>query len=1056
MPSKNFVVYRSSAGAGKTYTLVKEYLKLALGTESPKRFRSILAVTFTNKAAAEMKERVITQLNGLSLTPTDPSFSELHDSALCGELMQSTGLTAQQLQERANNVLEHMLHNYAELSICTIDKFVHRIIRSFARDLNIAPDFEVELEQEELLSKAIDLLIGKVGDNDVLTKTLVEFTEGKADKDNDLLTYAKKLLNEDSEPFLDALKKTPMEAFFGIRNQMVGEIDAFEAHLAGLGQKAVHIMEKHHADPSIFFGKSRGLPKFFSSLAALENFEPSSNARKTVEEDKWFAGTPDADAVRVMALIKAPLTDIYNSVITHLDEHLKRYQIQKLVNEHLYAASVLSELDKVVNQLKTDNNILLISDFNRYISEIVREEPAPFIYERVGERYQNFLIDEFQDTSVLQWQNLLPLVENSLSTGNFNLVVGDGKQAIYRWRSGEVEQFAKLPELFKGTPIQQDAARMLALNYQEEVLGTNWRSSADVIDFNNNFFTALASQELTDSYAGIYENLKQASRKEKGSGYVEVEVLEVIGDAKEMKQLYFASTLEKIRKCVDDDNFQLRDIAILVRSNSQGSEISSFLIDEGIDVVSTESLLVTRSPEVRFIIDCFKHARDQKDNTPKAAIVRYLSQHIKTDKTFNELVDFYSLKREDKRRSPIILLNDFLDGFGYQMRLSRLVQQPIYQSAEDLIRVFKLNERSPAYLQFFLDAVHSYSARYGNNTVEFLEWWEAKQHKFSVKVPEGKNAVRVMTIHKSKGLEFPVVIMPFADWQLKNTNDELWVDLDDEVEGLASGLVTNKKELEGTNYAELYRDERNKTMLDHINILYVAFTRAENRLYVLTKDRGKSRTSKAFICDLIVNQVETMEGWNEGMGALQLGFDTPYDAPEKASEGTYLLDHLSCYSWSEKLRISMQAPTMWDFDNFGAAKQNGALVLNALSRLEDSSQLGGVCSAMHQEGLVTKDEQAEMLENLQTLLSKPEIAPWFAPGVSVKINQEILAENGATLKPNRIIFQNGSATVLEFKTGVPADKDPKALKATLPVLKQMGYEATAFLVYTESGEVKAV
>lgn len=1005
-----------------------------------------------------MKERVLQGLHALSLSPDSADYAVQHDSYLASTLMEATGLDELSLRLRAETVLEYMLHNYTELGICTIDKFVHRIIRSFARDLQIAPDFEVELEQEDLLSKAIDLLISKVGDNDTLTRTLVEFTEEKANQDkswhieHDLLSFAKNILREDSEPFLAELKKTPIEEFFVIRERLTEKVEQFERDAATLGEEGIKVMEQHGVEASMFYQKARGLPGFFQNLAQLKRFEPSNYAIATVEEGKWSGSKPDAAAVRAMEAVKAPLTELFQRTVAFLDDDLKNYQLHKLLHEHLYAASVLNELDKVIAELKDNNNILLISDFNRYISEIVTNEPAPFIYERVGERYQNYLIDEFQDTSVMQWQNLLPLVENSLATANFNLIVGDGKQAIYRWRGGEVEQFGRLPKIHKNDDGQDDLERVLQYNYEERVLDTNYRSTEEVIEFNNDFFRKLADQELTEDYAAIYKSLEQKCPPGKSGGYVNVKVLE---DTDDVAEVY----LERIKETIEEgqrDNFRYRDMAILVNKNATGSEIAQYLISENIPVVSSESLLVNKSPEVRFIVDIFRHARDPRDNAPKAAIIRYLSQHVETDKTFNELVFEFSLNTEDKAKTPIIILDDFLKNFGFDMRLSKLVQQPIYQSAEDIIRVFALNKRSHAYLQFFLDAVHTYSSRFGNNTVEFLEWWELKQHTFSVKIPEGSDAVRIMTIHKAKGLQFPLVIVPFADWRLKDTNDHLWLPLQDEVEDLPVGLVRNKKELGVTEYESIYREERNKTMLDHINVLYVAFTRPKERLYVLTKMRQR-RASKTYACDLIVNIVENMPDWNEGMGELPLGIPIDHEIELEDDDSQYKLDQLASNPWSDKLKISLQAPTVWDFEQVGEAQKYGALALQALSQLDNAEQLEQVCQSMFNEGLLNAEEHEGLRDQLQSILSISQVSQWFEKGQKVRVNPEILAQDGEIFQPHRIVISDEHTSVIEFKTGLAKNSDEKHMKTLLPLVAELGFDdVRGYLVYLADGSVVGV
>nr|NQU94195.1 UvrD-helicase domain-containing protein [Bacteroidota bacterium] len=441
----SFTVYKSSAGSGKTFTLVKEYLKITLN--QPNKFRNILAITFTNKAANEMKERIITNLKDISSATPDQNSPAI--KFLLPELVKETGLSPETITLRANKVLELILHNYADFSICTIDSFVHRIIRTFAHDLNLPINFEVELDTNILIEQTIDFLISEAGKNEKLTKALIKFTETKAEDEKswhiekDLKDFAETLMKEDGQIYLEKLRQLNLQDFFNIIKKVNEFIKSTEQTLVKQAQNATSIIKGTNLPNTAFYRGRNGIAKYFEYIAdyRFDKLSPNSFVETTINENKWHGSKTDKDDKIIIDGIKDNLIEIYNNIQDILAENYDEYNLFLMLKRKLYPMAVLSEIEKVLVKIKSENNIVHISEFNKRIADIVLNEPVPFIYERLGERYNHFLLDEFQDTSVLQWQNLLPLLDNSLAEGNFNMIVGDGKQAIYRWRSGEVEQF---------------------------------------------------------------------------------------------------------------------------------------------------------------------------------------------------------------------------------------------------------------------------------------------------------------------------------------------------------------------------------------------------------------------------------------------------------------------------------------------------------------------------------------------------------------------------------------------------------------------------------------
>jgi ATP-dependent exoDNAse (exonuclease V) beta subunit len=599
----NFVTYNSSAGSGKTYTLVKEYLKIALETNNSNQYKHILAVTFTNKAAAEMKERIIEALTALSSgKPLEGTPKFLLEDLLKPIKYGGLGINSDEIGERCKKVLKSILHSYNDFGVSTIDKFTHKIIRTFAHDLQLPLNFDIELDDREVLGAAIDLLIAEVGNNEKLTKLLLEYTSKKAEEESDwrierdLYEFSRNLLKEDGELYLAKIRKLSIKDFEVIKTQLYEQTKEFESTVKQYGEDGLAFINQKKVEFSSF---SRSFfANYWKDLATLKKFEPTATTLKIITgEQNWYAAKVDDDQKQLIDSFQDEFTNQFNESRVYLDEFEGNYRVNKLIIKNLYNLAVLNEIEKTVLQFKKDNNVLSISDFNKRIAQIVETEPIPFIYERLGEKYNHYLIDEFQDTSIIQWHNLIPLVDNALGNGKFNMVVGDAKQAIYRWRGGEVEQIINLPQIYnhKNNPLLLEREAALGRNFSEEMLTTNYRSKAEIVQFNNDFFQSVAGN-LSENYQKLYTDLTQEYNDKNTGGGVSVEFLEESDN-----EMYRTSVLKNIFNITQQallDDYSLSDVAILTRSNSDGAEIATFLLENDINVISSESLLLNNSSEV--------------------------------------------------------------------------------------------------------------------------------------------------------------------------------------------------------------------------------------------------------------------------------------------------------------------------------------------------------------------------------------------------------------------------------------------------------------------------
>ncbi|MBI9036654.1 MAG: UvrD-helicase domain-containing protein [Bacteroidales bacterium] len=1044
----SFTVYKSSAGSGKTYTLVKEYLKIVL--LEPFSFRSILAITFTNKAANEMKDRIIGNLQ--SLSKLDINKIDKKTEILLNALTSETGLKPEIITQRATKVLELILHNYSDFAIGTIDSFVYKIIRTFAFDLHIPINFDIELETDEIISQTIDILLNKVGSDENLTRTLVRFTEAKTENDQnwniefDLKSFSSQLFNENAQSHINKLKELSLENFNSIYRKINAAIKDFENSVYTCAVKPYELILQKAIPNNAFYQGEKGIAKYFENLynKQFDKIVPNSYVNKTINENKWYAGKANESEMAAIDSVKEQILSAFNDILDTLSEHFDNYKTYLILSKNIFPLALLNEIEKVFHELKSQNNIVHISEFNKRISEIVFNEPVPFIYERLGEKYRHFMIDEFQDTSVLQWQNLLPLIDNSLAEGNFNMLVGDGKQAIYRWRNGEVEQFAKLPEIYKKEKYRfsDEREQNLIRNYKAEILNNNFRSKAEIVKFNNDFFN-FVSELLPEKFNSIYSNLEQDHLKENAGGYVQFNFIEKDNSEFSSEDLNFIKIHEIILETIDH-NFTFEDIAILCRNNSEASRVARYLIENKINVISSESLLLYKSPEVSFLLAFLKFILKPDDKISQTEIINFLLQNEKIEgsnlnaylinlKNISESIT----KTEDYDKNFINLIKKS----GFKTNLNELNFLPVFDLCEKLIREFFDKEDVNPYLQFFLDSVLKFTTQTNTNLSEFLEWWEKNKKSLSLVIPEGINAVKIMTIHKAKGLEFPVVIFPFANEKLNVSRNSIWVDYQDEnLPELKTALFPTNKDLEETKYAELYIEEKNKSFLDLLNLLYVVMTRPSERLYVLSPLPPKN-SNNISLPILFSEFLKKTGDWSETESVYSFGEKAFYlRSKEKHGEENFKLNSFISNEWRNKMLISKLAPDVWDVEYPEKNKQWGNLVHNVLSQIFTIEDVDETLNSLLLNGILDNEEKIQLSKITNQLISNPDINQYFQKGLEIKNEVEILLTDGKSIRPDRLVFKDDELIIIDYKTGSHKESDTKQIKKYGNILYDLGYK----------------
>jgi ATP-dependent exoDNAse (exonuclease V) beta subunit len=1047
----SFTVYKSSAGSGKTFTLVKEYLRLIL--PEPADFRHIIAITFTNKAASEMKERILASLKDLAGGPGEQGNPPRND--MLPELIRMTKLSEAEIRLKAGEALHRILHDYSDFSIGTIDSFSHRIIRTFAHDFGLPVNFIVEVDSDELLVTAVDLLLDKVGSDAALTNLLVKFIENRLDDEQDwniektLLNFARILLDEDGQQQLVKLKDLTLDDFSRIAGTLKRQTSAFEQNVGAIASRAVSLIRSLNLDSSAFYHGKSGISTYFEKLSggSLDGIEPNSFVRKTIDEDKWTSGSATPAEKDAIKSVKNELTGLFHEIRREYETGRNLYHLSVAVLKTLFPMAVLNVIGQLLDGFKKQNNIVHISEFNQRISRFILNEPVPFIYERLGEKYNHILVDEFQDTSTLQWHNLLPLVENSLSKGYFNLVVGDGKQAIYRWRNGDVRQFAELPAIpgSNTNPSLRESQRILGDHARLEQLDTNYRSKRAIVEFNNALFLHLKTL-LTHYNQLVYDSPGQKVKDGAEGGYVRLEFAgrELKGDP--FREFLGARILETIYE-QEAAGFRRQDIAILCRKNKEGSEIARFLLGYGIDVISAESLLLVHSPEVSFLTGFVRLLYGKGSVVLIAELVTYLFEKGRISASgLHELLA--GIPAKPGKNFFFRLMQDN----GIRVYPDRLRTRPVYDAIEELIRVFYPDATADPYLQFFLDTVLKYSRKHSSSAVDFLEWWDEHKDSFSIIMPDGMNAVRVMSIHKAKGLQFPVVILPFFSEKKVMTKKFLWVDLPKPgLYGLPAAMLDAGKSMEKTEFSEQSTEEKDKSLLDAINLLYVALTRPEERLFVFSPSPPAKSANIDTVPAFLLHYLQQSGLWSDQKSVYEFG--TPSAFKPRTNGKLVVKRTLSAMissDWREKVLIRTSAPEAWDIADPQKNFQWGNLVHTAFSRILKAGDEEPVLMKMSDDGMIDQKQAQQLLERIRVLLEDPQIRPFFLPENRIRVEAGILRENGDVYRPDRVIIRGEEAVVIDFKTGKSTREQEKQIRHYGKLMNELGYaNVRKFLVFVE-------
>ncbi len=999
-------------------------------------------------------------------------FAKGRPNELANEIIQQLGITQEELIIKSKAVQSAILHHYSQFAISTIDAFFQKVIRAFTREAGLLGNFRLEVDNDLVLKEVIGELMDELGRNKQLTEWVVNFSKDRLNEGENwnitraLETFSKEIFTESFKVIEDDIlsrfeqEENPYGKFVTTFNSEISEFMNFMRDKARI---ALSILDKNSIVPSDFnYGNAGTALKYFEMFAQSEYQEVKPRIQESVDDPLAWPRKKGLNYNRLLDLVRSDLHPILLDMVDYDQKNYARYNSAKLVLANFYSFGLLADITRKLKQYKEENNLMLLADASKFLNKVINDSDTPFIYEKVGSFFKNYLIDEFQDTSGYQWKNFLPLLKDSLDQSQANLVVGDVKQSVYRWRGGDLQL------------LQSGVEQAMGKEMTELIrLDTNYRSAENIVKFNNVLFE-LASEHVSGVLQktlpkAVFGDVAQKSVRFPGKGYVRVNFIDKSEDEVTWEQIAMQQ-LPSILESLQDQKVALKDVAILVRRNEEGQRIAKYLLQykvsadakEGYryDVVSNESLRLDTASSVNLLVSALKYI----DN-PQDAVVRGQLVYEVTKGTDLEHI-FYKAGRNDL---DDILPKEFVQYSAWLNKLS------IFELTEELIRIFAIGKDSNelAYLQAFQDLVLEFAAKEKNDLAAFLEWWENNKWKpeKSLKVAGTVNAVNILSIHKSKGLQFKYVIIPFCSWRMDHEKEPLLWTTSPEApyNNLGHLAVRYTSTLKRSFFDDDYQKEIVKAHLDNLNLLYVALTRAEEGLFIsapkpsdssIKKRREGNKLGSAgdlmydvfLMGDFPEFNPQTFQFESGKIEKLKIG---------KEEDGTnpIQLSHYASFDWRQKLVIKKQGAEFFEEEvsNKRTKINYGIMLHTALSRLHHANEVKAVLDELHIKNELTEDEVKVIGVEIDKMMRHPVIGKWFGKEWEVKNESTVLLPGGRQNRIDRILISPKRTIIIDYKTGEKKGQDRKQVEEYAAVLSQMGYlNIEAYLLYLEKLEVVEV
>ena len=1067
--------YSASAGSGKTHALTAFYLSCVL--HDPGAYRRILAVTFTNSAAAEMKERILRRLHELGLE------NEKGEEARCDfagylcrffpDLWPDREAAAVTVRRNAPLALNNILQDYSRFTVGTIDSFFQRVIRAFAREMDIPAGYEIELEHQAVLSDAVDSLLAGVASDSKLLDWISSYVASRLD-DSKGWDIRKEIMEVAGQVFREDFRQLSADdrrriGDYGVMAEYASRVFAirrgFESDLKKLASEGVRIYTECGLTPDDFLSKSRGgVGESLRRYAQGDIRRPNSYWLKAAEEGKYYAGGTKPDVVSSFGTALAGgLEEVVRKISEMFERRYTLYLSAHAQVRTIHVIGILGAISERVREQAHDQNLFLLSDSGELISKLIADDDTPFIYEKIGAAYDHYIIDEFQDTSRIQWNNFRPLISETLARGKDNLVVGDVKQSIYRWRNSDWRI------------IHSEAAQAFGEETVRTVhLSTNYRSRENIIRFNNALFSPSSIPAFCDerlAYDGlrigdVYEGSVQEGTERRPGGFVSVTLYRKSEDEgwKEKVLRDLPSVVERLQ----DHGYRADDILFLCRTNEEGKSIISRILEHSssclsgqrgrynYEITSGESLLLERNPAVTLMMGCLRYLTDPGSRINRSQIVR--SYVLATGR--EEGLVYSGDGPGEPGRTPL--------PEGWEEKLESFRNSSLYSATEGMIRFFSLGENSAniAYISSFQDVVLTWSGRHSSDISAFVEWWDGEGCKSTLSQSNRQEAMRVMTVHKAKGLQSRVVIVPFAAWEFSKpgfSRPLLWVtDVPAPFDIMPVVLPEISSRLEESLFAEEAKMEKASDWLDGVNLLYVAFTRAVDALFVMAPEAALKSSSGAGAGSLLNEALGMLPGEfirrdEETVRVIECG-----DLPPVESEERQPRLEMSRYSLSEPrgtLRLRTGGALPGDEIKLAepGGRAYGIMMHEILSRVTTTDDIEAAVDHACTAGLMPVTGRDAAVTRLRVMLSSERVRPWFDGSASVMTEATIILPTGAARRPDRVMVSGGTVTVADYKFGEPSPRHRQQAADYRQLLLQMGYsDVKSWLWYVEKDIIEEV
>ena len=1079
---KPLTVYKASAGSGKTFTLATEYIKLLV--LNPLSYRTILAVTFTNKATEEMKMRILSQLYGI--------WKQLPDSDdYVQKIMKETGLPLATVSQRSGEALHLLLHNYNYFRVETIDTFFQSVLRNLARELDLTANLRIGLNDVQVEEQAVDRLIDSLTHTDVMLQWLLKYIMETLSDDRSwniigqVKQFGRTIFRDYYKEHSQELNQLVSQKGFleGYMGQMRTIRSNALAQMKALGDEFFSILDTENIKvEDLSYGKT-GVASFFLKLQNGVMDESIIGKRVTdcmEDASKWYS-KKSGQAEHIHLLADATLIPLLRKAIEARPQQWKLYASADLTLRHLNQLRLLGSIEQKVRQMNDEANRFLLSDTQQLLHSLIKDSDSPFIFEKIGTQLEHVMIDEFQDTSTVQWQNFKVLLQECMShVDTENLIVGDVKQSIYRWRSGDWRLLNAIDREFPRADEQMDV----------RPLDTNYRSERNIIDFNNAFFTAAAQVEYesiredyptgAEQLRAAYADVRQEVPQKRGrNGYVSIALL----PKKDYQEQVLARMVETIDWLIGQGISQQR-IAILVRVNKSIPLIAEYLgtYRPDIKLVSDEAFRLDASVSVCLIVQALHLLTHPSDVLAKATVAKlYQRSVLGRDVAENELLI---------KDQPL----DELLPKAYIEHTDELLRLPLYELAERIYTVFQLhllNEQS-AYICAFYDQLNQFAQENSTDIDAFVAEWEETLCSKTIQDSE-QHGIRILSIHKSKGLEYDHVIIPYCDWKLEH-GDILWCQ-PKEAPFDALPIVPvdySQKQMTGTIYEHQYMDEHLQNTVDNLNLLYVAFTRARVSLHVIGQRNSKGRRSALIeqVLPLLRLDGGTLEGMEDderticysygSMNIVAEGAETATEAegedmateaePNSEAEGEDMAteaEGMGAKARSANVFLQPVTPKAISLETFevktefrqsnksrdfieGDDEQSelsyikvGSVLHNVFSTIRTSADIPQALLQLQQDGILYDDEvtREKVTALLRKRLEGERVSGWFSDRWQLFNECTILTYVDGRIqerRPDRVMTDGCETHVVDFKFGRPRAEYREQVGEYMELLRRMG------------------